>query len=57
MWFDAAHLAFAQAGGTDVFLTVDDRLLRKAQSLRDIGLPVVANPAHWLMAQIEGDAS
>ncbi|NCQ83408.1 MAG: type II toxin-antitoxin system VapC family toxin [Microcystis aeruginosa W13-18] len=36
-YFDALHLAFAEAGGADVLLTTDDRLLRKAQQIRRAG--------------------
>ncbi|CCI31850.1 hypothetical protein MICAI_2180007 [Microcystis sp. T1-4] len=35
-FYDALHLAFAEAGGADIFLTTDDRLLRKAQQYRDL---------------------
>ena len=33
---DALHLAFAEAGDADVFLTTDDRLLRKAKKYQSI---------------------
>lgn len=33
---DAAHLAFASAGDVDVFITVDDRLLRREIRLRTV---------------------
>ena len=36
-FYDALHLAFAEAGGADVLLTTDDRLLRKAQQIRRAG--------------------
>lgn len=46
--FDALHLACAESGAADVFLTTDDRLLRRytahAQQLRIR----VANPVVWL---------
>jgi len=35
-YHDALHLAFAEAGGADVFLTTDDRLLRKAKKFLHI---------------------
>lgn len=45
---DALHLACAERGGADVFLTTDDKLLRLA--LRHVGaLKIqVANPLTWL---------
>jgi hypothetical protein len=46
--FDALHLACAESGAVDVFLTTDDKLLRRsavdAQRLR----VRVANPVVWL---------
>ena len=44
--FDALHLACAE-GHADVFLTVDDRLMKKAQQLQDLGIPV-AVPLRWI---------
>ncbi len=46
--FDALHLACAEIGSVDVFLTTDDRLLRTA---RRIGRAIhirVENPLSWL---------
>ncbi|MGB5631363.1 MAG: hypothetical protein WBM44_03025 [Waterburya sp.] len=48
-YHDALHLVFAEAGGADVFLTTDDRLLRKAQQFPDIFQIKVENPTIWLM--------
>ena len=46
--FDAAHLAFAEAGRCDLFLTTDDRLLRVSQRLTE-PLPFrIENPLRWL---------
>jgi len=43
---DSFHLALAEAGGSDVFLTTDDRFLRKASKL---ALKVKAmNPEAWI---------
>ena len=45
--FDAVHLALAESSQVDVFLTTDDRLLRKAKKT---GINIrVANPVSWLM--------
>ncbi|MDR0425364.1 MAG: PIN domain-containing protein [Clostridiales Family XIII bacterium] len=45
--FDSLHLAIAESGGVDVFLTTDDRLLRAASKIE---LKTrAANPVTWLM--------
>ena len=48
-YHDALHLAFAEAGGADVFLTTDDRLLRKAKQFSPIFRIEIENPTIWLM--------
>ena len=50
--FDALHLACAEKGRADVFLTTDDSLLQKA--LRNKGVLKVGleNPLRWLMGVI-----
>jgi predicted nucleic acid-binding protein len=46
--FDALHLAAAESGGADVFLTTDDNLLRRSQThSRDLRVRV-ENPLTWL---------
>jgi len=48
--FDSLHLALAEAGEVDVFLTTDDRLLRTAKKLN---LKIkIDNPVSWLMEVI-----
>jgi predicted nucleic acid-binding protein len=50
--FDGMHLACAERGAADVFLTTDDRLLRTAERLGS-GLSVrVVNPLDWLQEVI-----
>jgi len=44
---DAAHLASAEAGGAEVFLTCDDVLLRRSQRL-GLGLRIL-NPVAYLV--------
>jgi predicted nucleic acid-binding protein len=46
---DSLHLACAEAGNADTFLTTDDRLLRRAMRNRDILRVSSANPVLWLM--------
>jgi len=46
--YDALHLACAESARVDVFLTTDDRLLRRSAALREqIGVRV-ENPLGWL---------
>ena len=51
--FDALHIACAEAGGADVLLTTDDRLLRKARQNRGALKVRVENPVKWLMEEME----
>jgi predicted nucleic acid-binding protein len=46
--FDALHLACAESGQADVFLTTDDRLLRKATAHAKQLRVRVDNPLTWL---------
>jgi predicted nucleic acid-binding protein len=50
---DALHLAFAEAGNSDIFLTTDDRLLRKAKHYQDILKIEVENPTIWLITILQ----
>lgn len=45
---DALHLACAEKGNADVFLTTDDRLLRRAKRLSSKLRVSVENPYEWL---------
>jgi predicted nucleic acid-binding protein len=47
--FDATHIASAERGKADTFLTTDDRLIRKAQRNIQIINVAVNNPVSWLM--------
>jgi hypothetical protein len=52
--FDALHLACAERAGVDVFLTTDDRLLKRANRLA-VELRVrVENPATWVRERAGG---
>ncbi len=46
---DALHLAFAEAGDADIFLTTDERLLRKAKQYKNTLRIEIENPTIWLM--------
>ena len=46
--FDALHLACAESGGTDVFLTTDDKLLKRTIRFAEQLHVRVENPLKWL---------
>jgi len=50
--FDAVHLACAESGGADVFLSTDDRLLKRAKRYTKKIHVKVANPLDWLKEMI-----
>lgn len=52
---DALHLAFAEAGDADIFLTTDDRLLRKAKQYKNTLKIEVENPAIWLIHVLQAE--
>ena len=47
--FDALHIACAEFAQADVFLSTDDRLLRKSQTHQSSLNVAVANPVQWFM--------
>ena len=51
--FDALHIACAEFGA-DVFLTTDDRLLKKAKRFDKLKVNI-SNPVIWLMGVIQND--
>ncbi len=46
--FDAVHLACAESGKADIFLTTDDRLLKLAKKLAKKLHVKVVNPLDWM---------
>jgi predicted nucleic acid-binding protein len=50
--FDAVHLACAESGSADVFLTTDDRLLKTARRHTKKIRVTVKNPLDWLKEMI-----
>ncbi len=46
--YDALHLACAEAGGADVFLTTDDKIIRIAGKKKGLLALRVDNPVRWL---------
>lgn len=51
--FDALHIACAEKGKADIFLTTDDGLLKKAFQNKDKLKILVKNPVIWLMEVFE----
>jgi len=51
--FDALHLACAEIAQADVFLSTDDRLLRRAARYNNSLTVVVDNPATWLITTLQ----
>ena len=47
--FDALHIACAESAQADIFLTTDDRLLRKVQANSSLLRVQVANPLQWFI--------
>ena len=47
--FDAAHIASAERGRADIFLSTDNRLIKKAQRNSQTLHIAVDNPVQWLM--------
>ena len=54
-WFDALHLACAESSNADVFLTTDDRLLRRANRVSALLQVRVENPYAWLQEEVRGE--
>lgn len=50
--YDAAHVASAERGRADVFLSTDDRLIKKAKRHIQLIKVSVENPVSWLMQSI-----
>lgn len=48
-FYDALHLACAESGNADIFLTTDERLRRKAINYENELKIRVTNPVFWLM--------
>jgi predicted nucleic acid-binding protein len=49
--YDAAHIASAERASSDIFLTTDDRLVRKSHAFAQLLKVKVNNPLQWF-AQI-----
>ena len=47
--YDATHIASAERSNADIFLTTDDRLIKKAQKNAEIINVYINNPVQWLI--------
>ncbi|NEP91302.1 MAG: type II toxin-antitoxin system VapC family toxin [Okeania sp. SIO2C2] len=48
--YDSFHIACAEKAMADVFLTTDDRLLKKANNYQELLQIKLSNPVNWLMS-------
>lgn len=57
--YDATHIASAERSQADIFLTTDDRLLKKAQNNTQLIHVEIDNPVQWLIkiTQAEDNAN
>ncbi len=51
--YDATHIASAERSQADIFLTTDDRLLKKAQRNPQLINVKINNPMQWLVEVIQ----
>lgn len=52
---DALHLACAESSKADIFLTTDDKLIKRAAQIAQQLQIEVNNPLHWLVQQQENN--
>lgn len=57
--YDATHIASAERSQADIFLTTDDRLIKKAQNNTQLIHVEIDNPVQWLIkiTQAEDNAN
>ncbi|MTJ50690.1 PIN domain-containing protein [Dolichospermum sp. UHCC 0259] len=55
--YDATHIASAERSQADVFLTTDDRLLKKAKTNYQLINITINNPVQWLTELIQTEES
>ena len=55
--YDAAHIASAERSGADIFLSTDDRLVKKAQSNAMVISVAIDNPVRWFFESIQIEES
>lgn len=57
--YDATHIASAERSQADIFLTTDNRLIKKAQKNTQLIYVEIDNPVQWLIksTQVEDNAN
>lgn len=57
--YDATHIASAERSNADIFLSTDDRLIKKAKNKAQLLQMKVDNPVQWLIkiAQVEDNTN
>jgi predicted nucleic acid-binding protein len=55
--YDAAHIASAERSQADIFLTTDDRLIKRAKRLTNLIKVNIDNPVQWLVKMIQEEES
>lgn len=55
--YDATHIASAERSKADIFLTTDDRLLKKSQKYSQLINVKINNPVQWLAEVIQVEES
>ncbi len=55
--FDATHIASAERGQADAFLSTDDRLVKRAKRYAQLIHIPVENPVSWLMRLTESEGT
>ncbi|MBD2690418.1 PIN domain-containing protein [Anabaena catenula] len=55
--YDATHIASAERSQADIFLTTDDRLLKKSQKYSQLINVKINNPVQWLAEVIQVEES
>ena len=53
--YDATHIASAERSQADIFLTTDDRLIKKAQKNTQLIYVEIDNPVQWLIKSTQAE--
>jgi len=54
--YDSLHIASAEAVGTSVFLTTDDKLLKKTKQNESIFKIKIENPLNWIIEVLKNES-
>lgn len=53
--YDATHIASAERSRADIFLTTDDRLIKKSKNNAELMQIAIDNPVQWIIKNIESE--